>query len=484
MPLLTINLRFSGLTYDSALLVLIHFCYDCVTCPCVAVGLDCLYCWFSLCCSQLSVCRLVGYACLVVSESDGSFFSELLGSYSLAMPLSYFDFEVAVEPDDAPHRSRLVSREQAVSALCNPMCWLVQSFWPDRPSRSMVSKWVAYWESVRAMRENSPDGGHLMLGVNWSGDLFIQRQQDAWSALPLRLQKLLFYVRGPFAGTRDGEGGAIIAVYDPWVVRLRRVDDYVSLASAYLNLSFSVDRDSEQAIVLSLSARLSKAWSRLSRVERVVVMSRPEFWQLPESMQPVLSSREQRRPRPTKAIRIRKRDWVRVRPDSADWIRENVSTLDLDEYIYAALDAGAEQFMQWVTMITEPGFLRRVVVHTAVLADSSHGDQEFIWNNWRTRNKFERMESARRYLRGRPLRGSALWRKLTSYYRRQLQAWLNSYDRYQADVEARGGRQDPPLEWDNNPVFDFDGKLVGHLRPGKDYEFYVHESYVVPVPRS
>lgn len=482
---MTINLRVSRLTYDSALLVLIHFCYDCVTCPCVAVGQNCLYCRFSLCCSQLSVCRLVGYACLVVSESDGGFFSELLESYGLAMPLSYFDFEVAVEPDDAPHRSRLVSREQAVSALCDPMCWLVQSFWPDRPSRSMVSKWVAYWESVRAMRENSPGGGWLMLGYNWSGDSFIQGQQDAWAALPRRLQDLLFYVEGPFAGTRDGEGGAIIAVYDPWVVRLRRVDDYVSLASAYLNLSVSVDRDSEQAIVLSLSARLSRAWSRLSRPERVVVMSRPEFWQLPESMRPVLSSHEQRRPRPTKAIRARKRDWVRVRPDSADWIRENVSTLDLSEYIYAALDAGAEQFVRWVPMITEPGFLRRVVVHTAVLADSSHGDQEFIWNNWRTRNKFERMESARRYLRGRPLRGSALWRKLTSYYRRQLLAWLDSYDRYQADVAARGGRQDPPLEWGNNPVFS-DGKLVGHLLPGEDYGKYrsVDESYVVPAPRS
>ena len=422
----------------------------------------------------------------MVSESDGSFFSELLGSYSLAMPLSYFDFEVAVEPDDSPHRSRLVSREQAVSALCDPMCWLVQSFWPDRPSRSMVSKWVAYWESVRAMRENSPDGGWLMLGYNWSGDSFIQRQQDAWSALPRRLQDLLFYVRGPFAGTHDGEGGASIAVYDPWTVRLRRVNDYVSLASAYLNLSFSVDRDSEQAIVLKLSARLSKAWSRLSRPERVVVMSRPEFWQLPESMQPVLSSRVQRRPRPTKAIRVRKRDWVRVRPDSADWIRENVSILDLSEYIYAALDAGAEQFVQWVPAVSVPDSVRCVVVHTAVLADSAHGDQEFIWNNWRPRNKFERMESARRYLRGRPLRGSALWRKLTSYYRRQLQAWLDSYDRYQADVEARGGRPDPPLEWDSNPVFDFDDKLVGHLRSGEDYEgcSYVRESYVVPVPRS
>lgn len=420
----------------------------------------------------------------MVSESDGSFFSELLGSYSLAMPLSYFGFEVAVEPDDAPHRSRLVSCGQAVSALCDPMCWLVQSFWPDRPSRSMVSKWVAYWESVRAMRENSPDGGWLMLGYNWSGDSFIQRQQDAWSALPRRLQKLLFYADGPFAGTRDGEGGAIIAVYDPWMVRLRRVNDYVSLASAYLNLSFSVDRDSEQAIVLKLSARLSRAWSRLSRPERVVVMSRPEFWQLPESMQPVLSSHEQRRPRPTKAIRARKRDWGRVRPDSADWIRENVSALNLDEYIYAALDAGAEQFVWWVPVITKPGYLMYKVFYTADSADSSHGDQEFIWNNWRPGNKFERMESARRYLRGRPLRGSALWRKLTSYYRRQLQAWLDSYDRYQADVAARGGRQDPPLEWDNNPVFDFDDKLVGHLRPGKDYEFYVHKSYVVPVPRS
>lgn len=426
------------------------------------------------------MCLLVEYACLVVSESDGSFFSELLGSYSLAMPLSYFDFEVAVEPDDSPHRSRLVSRGQAVSALCDPMCWLVQSFWPDRPSRSMVSKWVAYWESVRAMRECSPGGGYLMLGFNWSGDLFIQRQQDAWSALPRRLQDLLFYVRGPFTGTRDG-----VAVYNPWTVRLRRVNDYVSLASAYLNLSFSVDSDSEQMIVLKLSARLSKAWSRLSRPERVVVMSRSEFWQLPESMQPVLSSREQRRPRPTKAIRARKRDWGRVLPDSADWIRENVSILDLAEYIYAALDAGAEQFVWWDPMSTKPGFLRRVVEHTAVLADSSHGDQEFIWNNWRTRNKFERMESARRYLRGRPLRGSALWRKLTSYYRRQLQAWLDSYDRYQADVAARGGRQDPPLEWDNNPVFS-DDELVGHLLPGEDYEgyFYVHESYVVPVPRS
>ena len=401
------------------------------------------------------------------------------------MPLSYFDFEVAVEPDDAPHRSRLVSRGQAVSALCDPMCWLVQSFWPDRPSRSMVSKWVAYWESVRAMRECSPDGGWLMLGYNWSGDSFIQGQQDAWSALPLRLQKLMFFADGPFAGTRECEDGGYVAVYDPWMVRLRRVNDYVSLASAYLNLSVSVDRDSEQAIVLSLSARLSKAWSRLSRPERVVVMSRSEFWQLPESMQPVLSSREQRRPRPTKAIRARKRDWGRVRPVSAGWIRENVSTLDLSEYIYAALDAGAEQFVRWVPMIREPGFLRRAVVHTAVLADSSHGDQEFIWNNWRPYNKFERMESARRYLRGRPLRGSALWRKLTSYYRRQLQAWLDSYDRYQADVAARGGRQDPPLEWDNNPVFS-DGKLVGHLLPGEDYGKYwsVDESYVVPAPRS
>ena len=481
MPLLTINLRFLGLTYDSALLVLIHFCYDCVTCPCVAVGLDCLYCRFLLGCSHLSVCLLVGYACLVVSELDGNFFSELLESYDLTMPLSYFDFDVAVEPDDAPHRSRLVSCGQAVSALCDPMCWLVQSFWPDRPSRSMVSKWVAYWESVRVMRECSPDGGWLMLGYNGSGDLFIQRQQDAWSALPLRLQKLLFYADGPFAGTRDGD-----AVYDPWVVRLRRVDDYVSLASAYLNLSFSVDRDSEQAIVLKLSARLSKAWSRLSRPERVVVMSRPEFWQLPESMRPVLSSREQRRPRPTKAIRARKRDWGRVRPVSAGWIRENVSTLDLAEYIYAALDAGAEQFVRWAPAVSVPDSVRCVVVHTAVLADSSHGDQEFIWNNWRTSNKFERMESARRYLRGRPLRGSALWRKLTSYYRRQLQAWLDSYDRYQADVAARGGRQDPPLEWDNNPVFDFDGKLVGHLRPGEDYEGYlfVDESFVVPVSSS
>lgn len=422
----------------------------------------------------------------MVSESDGGFFSELLESYGLAMPLSYYDFEVAVEPDDAPHRSRLVSREQAVSALCDPMCWLVQSFWPDRPSASMVGKWVAYWESVRAMRENSPDGGHLMLGPNWSGDSFIQRQQDAWASLPRRLQNLLFYARGPFAGTRDGEGGAIIAVYDPWVVRLRRVNDYVSLASAYLNLSFSVDRDSEQAIVLKLSARLSRAWSRLSRPERVVVMSRSEFWQLPESMRPVLLSREQRRPRPTKAIRARKRDWGRVRPDSADRIRENVSTLNLDEYIYAALDAGAEQFVQWVPAVSVPDSVRCAVVHTAVLADSSHGDQEFIWNNWRTSNKFERMESARRYLRGRPLRGSALWRKLTSYYRRQLQAWLDSYDRYQADVAARGGRQDPPLEWDNNPVFDFDGKLVGHLRPGEDYEGYlfVDESFVVPVSSS
>lgn len=344
----------------------------------------------------------------------------------------------------------------------------------------MVSKWVAYWESVRAMRECSPGGGYLMLGFNWSGDLFIQRQQDAWAALPRRLQDLLFYVRGPFTGTRDG-----VTVYEPWTVRLRRVNDYVSLASAYLNLSFSVDSDSEQMIVLKLSARLSKAWSRLSRPERVVVMSRSEFWQLPESMWPVLSSREQRRPRPTKAIRARKRDWGRVLPDSADWIRENVSILDLAEYIYAALDAGAEQFVWWDPMSTKPGFLRRVVEYTAVLADSSHGDQEFIWNNWRTRNKFERMESARRYLRGRPLRGSALWRKLTSYYRRQLQAWLDSYDRYQADVAARGGRQDPPLEWDNNPVFS-DDELVGHLLPGEDYEgyFYVHESYVVPVPRS
>lgn len=301
MPLLTINLRFLGLTYDSALLALIHFCYDCVTCPCVAVGLDCLYCRFLLGCSHLSVCLLVGYACLVVSESDGSFFSELLGSYSLAMPLSYFDFEVAVEPDDAPHRSRLVSREQ-------------------------------------------------------------------------------------------------------------------------------------------------------------------------------------RRPRPTKAIRARKRDWVRVRPDSADRIRENVSTLNLDEYIYAALDAGAEQFVRWVPAVSVPDSVRCAVVHTAVLADSSHGDQEFIWNNWRTSNKFERMESARRYLRGRPLRGSALWRKLTSYYRRQLQAWLSTYDRYQADVVARGGRQDPPLEWDNNPVFS-DGKLVGHLLPG-EYGFYVPASLAVPAPRS
>ena len=468
---MTINLRVSGLTYDSALLVLIHFCYDCVTCPCVAVGLDCLYCRFLLGCSHLSVCLLVEYACLVVSESDGSFFSELLGSYSLAMPLSYFGFEVAVEPDDSPHRSRLVSRGQAVSALCDPMCWLVQSFWPDRPSRSMVSKWVAYWESVRAMRENSPGGGALMLAFVFDPDGYVIAQGRAWEAMQKRLQDLSFFVFGV-----DGK----------WTVRLRRVNDYVSLASAYLNLSFSVDRDSEQAIVLSLSARLSKAWSRLSRPERVVVMSRSEFWQLPESMQPVLLSREQRRPRPTKAIRARKRDWGRVRPDSADWIRENVSTLDLSEYVYAALDAGADQFVWWVPAITKPGYLVRKAPYTAYSADSSHGDQGFIWNNWRPYNKFERMEAARRYLRGRPLRGSALWRKLTLYYRRQLQAWLDSYDRYQADVAARGGRQDPPLEWDNNPVFDFDGKLVGHLRPGEDYEGYlfVDESFVVPVPRS
>lgn len=482
MPLLTINLRFSGLTYDSALLVLIHFCYDCVTCPCVAVGLDCLYCRFLLGCSHLSACLLAVYACPVVSESDGSFFSELLGSYSLAMPLSYFDFEVAVEPDDSPHRSRLVSREQAVSALCDPMCWLVQSFWPDRSSATMVSKWVAYWESVRAMRENSPGGGALMLGSNETGDLFIQRQQDAWSALPLRLQKLLFYVRGPFAGTRECEDGGYVAVYDPWMVRLRRVNDYVSLASAYLNLSFSVDRDSEQAIVLKLSARLSRAWSRLSRPERVVVMSRSEFWQLPESMQPVLLSREQRRPRPTKAIRARKRDWGRVRPDSGDVVEDIVWSLDLEDYVAAAAGSGAKVFRYWHTLMSDAGTLRRCEIVAVVSKWLSNGDQEFIYTCWRGRNKFERMESARRYLRGRPLRGSALWRQLTSYYRRQLQSWLSAYDRYQADVEARGGRQDPPLDW-RDPVFTWRGKLLGHLPQG-EYGFYVPASLVVPVPRS
>ena len=400
-------------------------------------------------------------------------------------PESYFYFEIEVVPDDAPHRPQLVSVSEARRALCNPMYWAVQRWWPKRVPDRAMKRWEDYWSAFEMMRREDPTGGVPMLGWVPDPSDYVLRQRDAWESLSKRMQDLSFFMYG--TNPREVKrGNRYVSEYDPWTVRLRRVNDFVSVAAAYVSAMRGIPADKNKmvqdatALMAALLPRLSKTWSRLSRPERVVVISRAEIHQLGNELRPKLSGSDSRRPRPEKAIAKRREKWLGVGPEHEERVEEALSILCFYEYIFAAKDAGAKEFVSWSPSVNESGMLFKKSIRLYSGANNDHGAQDFIWNNWRPYNRYERIETARRFLRGRKLEGTALWRMLTPYFRNQLESFLKTDAQYRADVASRGDKADPPLDW-HNPVFElFTGKPLGHLPPG-EHEFYVPASLMIPI---